>query len=105
MFAGLNPAKGDGFLSLITIRRTSSFGGEVKPSAPCRKILRHEKNHFEYEQRYFEGQIHNFLRPFFLLATRWLLVGLPELWWTNQGFSSVDVIPQRFPMLIYHLGD
>jgi hypothetical protein len=26
-----------------------------------------------------------------------------KLWWTNHGFSSVDVIiPQWFSMLIYH---
>jgi hypothetical protein len=28
-----------------------------------------------------------------------------ELWWINQEFSSVDIIPPWFSMLIYHLGD
>jgi hypothetical protein len=28
-----------------------------------------------------------------------------ELWWMNQEFSSVDIIPAWFSMLIYHLGD
>jgi hypothetical protein len=32
----------DGFLRAI-IRGRTSFGGEVKPSAPCRKILRYVK--------------------------------------------------------------
>jgi hypothetical protein len=44
-FADLNPAEGNGFLT-IKIRSTPSFGGEVKPSDPCRNILRHVKNTF-----------------------------------------------------------
>jgi hypothetical protein len=28
-----------------------------------------------------------------------------ELWWTNQEFSPVDIIPPLFSMFIYHLGD
>jgi hypothetical protein len=27
-----------------------------------------------------------------------------ELWWTNQEFSSIDIIPLWFFMFIYHLG-
>jgi hypothetical protein len=42
-FAGSNPAEDDGFLKAIKISSTASLGGEVKPSAPCRKILRHVK--------------------------------------------------------------
>jgi hypothetical protein len=38
---GSNPADDDGFLRGIQIRSTTSFGGEVKLSVPCRKILRH----------------------------------------------------------------
>jgi hypothetical protein len=34
----------DGFLRAITIRSTPSFGWEVKPEVPCRKILRHVKD-------------------------------------------------------------
>jgi hypothetical protein len=34
-----NPAE-DGFLWTIKIRSTTSFGEEIKPSAPCSKILR-----------------------------------------------------------------
>jgi hypothetical protein len=40
---GLKPDRGDGYLRAIKIRSTPCFGGEVKPSAPCRKILRHVK--------------------------------------------------------------
>jgi hypothetical protein len=42
-FAGSNPAEDDTFSGVTKIRSTPSFGGEVKPSAPCRKILRHVK--------------------------------------------------------------
>jgi hypothetical protein len=35
-FAGSNPAEDDGFLRVITIRSTTSFGEEVKPLVPCR---------------------------------------------------------------------
>jgi hypothetical protein len=42
-FIGFIPALGDGFLRTIKIRSTPSFGGEVKSSAPCRKILKHVK--------------------------------------------------------------
>jgi hypothetical protein len=48
-FVGSNPAEDFGFLRAIKIRRATSFGGEVKPSVPCHKILRHVKNHHEYE--------------------------------------------------------
>jgi hypothetical protein len=37
---GFKLGRGDGFLRAIQIRSTPSFGGEVKPSAPYRKVLR-----------------------------------------------------------------
>jgi hypothetical protein len=48
------PGRGYGFLKAIKIRSTHSFGEEVKPSAPCRKILRHARKALgKYEQKYF----------------------------------------------------
>jgi hypothetical protein len=44
---GFKPGRGDGFLRAIKMHITPSFGGEEKPSAPSRKILRHVKNHFD----------------------------------------------------------
>jgi hypothetical protein len=41
---GFKPGRGDGFLMAIKIRSTPSFGWEVKPEVPCRKILRHVKD-------------------------------------------------------------
>jgi hypothetical protein len=45
---GFKSGRGDGFLRAIKIRSTPSFGWEVKPEAPCRKILRHVKAAFTY---------------------------------------------------------
>jgi hypothetical protein len=44
---GFKLGRGDGFLRAIKILSTPSFGGEVKPSAPCRNILRNVETHFE----------------------------------------------------------
>jgi hypothetical protein len=41
---GFKPGRGDGFLRAIKIRSTPSFGWEVKPKFPCRKILLHVKD-------------------------------------------------------------
>jgi hypothetical protein len=38
------PDRGDGLLKVVKIRSTPSFGWEVKPDVPCRKILRHVNN-------------------------------------------------------------
>jgi hypothetical protein len=46
-FRGSNPAEGDGFLRVIKIRITPSFGGEVKPKATYRNILRHIEKPFD----------------------------------------------------------
>jgi hypothetical protein len=48
--SGSNPAEDEGFLRAIKLRSTTYFGGKVKPSAPCRKILRHVKETCEYER-------------------------------------------------------
>jgi hypothetical protein len=37
-FAGSIPTEVDGFLRVIKIRSTPSFGGEVNPSVPCRRF-------------------------------------------------------------------
>ena len=37
-FAGSNPAEAFGFLRAKKILSTPSFGGEVKPSVPCRRF-------------------------------------------------------------------
>jgi hypothetical protein len=53
-----------------------------------------------------QRQIHYSLRPFLsLLPDDSTNSNSTQLWWTNQEFSSVDIIPLWFSMLIYHLGD
>jgi hypothetical protein len=49
-FAGSNPAEVSRFLRVIKIRSTTYFGGKVQTSVPCRKILRHVKEPYEYER-------------------------------------------------------
>jgi hypothetical protein len=50
---GFKPGRGDGFLTATKIRSTPSFGGEVKPEAPCRKIYGMQKITCKYEEKYF----------------------------------------------------
>jgi hypothetical protein len=47
---GSNPAEEADFLSATKIRSSTSFGGEGKPSAPCRKILQHVKDPLRYDR-------------------------------------------------------
>jgi hypothetical protein len=58
-------------------------------------------------QRYFKGQIYQFLllaRPDFLLVDDSAGRVAREIWWTKEEFYPVDIIPPWFSMLIYHLG-
>jgi hypothetical protein len=62
-FAGSNPAEDDGFLRAIRIHSKPYFRGEVKPSAPCLKILLSQlvKEPLRYERDTSLGKIHHFL--------------------------------------------
>jgi hypothetical protein len=44
---GFEPGQSDGFLKVIKICSTTSFAWKVKPEVPCRKILRHVKDHLK----------------------------------------------------------
>jgi hypothetical protein len=44
---GFEPGQGDGFLKAIKIRSTPSFGCEVKPEVPYRKVLRNVRHLFK----------------------------------------------------------
>jgi hypothetical protein len=55
-FADSNPAEDDGFLRVIKIRSTTSFGGEVKPSAPCRRLTACKRT-LQAWKRYFVSKI------------------------------------------------
>jgi hypothetical protein len=70
------PGQGDGFLRAIKIRSTPSFGREVKPEAPCRKILLHVK---DLLKSHGAKTKFSFLSPILLLAPEIsLLTGPPD---------------------------
>jgi hypothetical protein len=76
-FAGLDMAEYDAFLRVIKILSTTSFGGEVKPSVPC-KILRHVKDPYSMKE-ILSVIIHgHFLPSFSCFSTRCLCWLLPE---------------------------
>jgi hypothetical protein len=46
---GFNSGRRRWIWKAIKLRSTTSVGGEIKQSVPCRKILRHVKERYEYE--------------------------------------------------------
>jgi hypothetical protein len=59
---GLKPGRGDVFLRAIKIRSTSFFGGEVKPSALCRKMMADRpKCVLFYQVFYYTFKVCNFV--------------------------------------------
>jgi hypothetical protein len=71
------PGQDDGFLMVIKIRSTPSFGWEEKPEVPCCKILRHVKDSLK---SHGDGQTKfSFPSPILLLAPEMsLLSGPPD---------------------------
>jgi hypothetical protein len=70
------------------LRKGSKAGG------PCRNILRHVKITCKYEQKYSARP--NSLIPLPVLPPCYQMTTgriYRELWWTNEEFSSVDIIP------------
>jgi hypothetical protein len=49
---GFKPGRGRLIFKGCKILITISFGGEVKPSVPCRKILRYVEEPYKYKERY-----------------------------------------------------
>jgi hypothetical protein len=71
---GFNPGRGGWILRAIRIRSAPSFGGEIKPSAPSRKILRNVKVPYKYERIYFSRPNSSFsssVFPALLLDNCW----------------------------------
>jgi hypothetical protein len=77
-FADSNPAECYRCLMAIKIRSTPSFGGEIKPSAPRRKITRYVKNPFEVWTYILRKTIFISFTGSSCFDTRWLLVELPK---------------------------
>jgi hypothetical protein len=92
---GFKPGGGDGFLRAIKTRRTTSFW-EVKPSAPRREILRRVKSQFGTMNKKKLRKVKfivSFPRSSCLLLDDSAGRIARELRWTNQEFSSVNIIP------------
>jgi hypothetical protein len=93
-------------LRTIKIRSTPSFRGEVNPEAPWRKILLHVKEVYKVLTKIFYNAkfIMSFASSSALLLDDYTGRIAKELWWTNDEFFPVNIHPQWFSMLIYHLG-
>jgi hypothetical protein len=73
------PGRCDGFLNKMKIRSMTSIGGEVKPSTPCRKILRQVKNPYCMKEILLVDKSHGYFSPSFsCFATRCLCWFMPE---------------------------
>jgi hypothetical protein len=101
-FRGFKPGWGDGILRATKIRSTSFFGGEIKPSSPCRKSLWHVKNHLQvWTKLLCKVKFIIILSRSSSLQPNDTTVRIyGELWWTNQEFFSVDIISPWFFLLI-----
>jgi hypothetical protein len=95
---GFIPTEDNGLSRVIKISSTNSFAGGVKPEVPCRKILRHVLDLRSMKEILRKTKFIISFASSSCIVTRWLLVGLREssLWWTNQEFSSADIIPWFF---------
>jgi hypothetical protein len=76
---------------VIKVCSTPSFGWEVKPEVPCRKILRHVKDPLRYFRYWYEK--FSLLLPFLILAPD-VSAGrnTRELWWMSQELSPASVV-------------
>jgi hypothetical protein len=98
---GVKPDRGDGFLRAIKICSTPSFVEEVKPEPHVVRLYGILKITCMYEQKYFVRPNSSFLSPvppayYQMTAGRISR----ELWWANQDFSSVSIIPPWFSILM-----
>jgi hypothetical protein len=57
-----------------------------------------------YEERYFVRPNSFCSVPLDLLLGESAGIIVIQIWWTNEEFSPVDIIPPCFFMLTYHLG-
>jgi hypothetical protein len=75
---GFKPHRSDGLLRAIKFHNKDSFGGKVKPSVQCHKILQHVKNHFEVWTKIFRRPNSLSSPNYSWFPTRWLFVVLPD---------------------------
>jgi hypothetical protein len=104
---GIKTSRRNGYLRMIKIRSTPTFGVGIKTKASCLNILRHVKKTLaSINKNILQGQI---LIPFSrfpcLLPDDSTGRIAKEVYWTNKEFSPVDTIPPWVSMLIYHQGN
>ena len=106
-FAGSNPAEAVGFLRAKKILSTPSFGGEVKPSVPCRRFAACKRS-LELRGNRILGQIcRNISRPRRVppsaargLSIRWTWRHLAEKVGTSKGGGKKwQPTPNSFPRM------
>jgi hypothetical protein len=89
----------------IKIRSTPSFGGEVKPSVPCRKIFAAcQRTIRSMNKDTLLGQINHFIRQFLLLCNK-VTVGRIARVLVEESVFHCHIIPPLFSTLIYNMGD
>jgi hypothetical protein len=85
-----NPAEDDGFIWAIEISSTTFCRGQVKPSAPYRKILRHVKERYGVWDRCFSCKINEHFSPrFSLLRYQVSLLVFARRSWMNQEWLEL----------------
>jgi hypothetical protein len=101
---GFESGQDDGFLRVIKILSTPSFGWEVKPEVPCRKILRHVKDilksHGDIKTKF------SFPSPILLLAPAMsLLTGPPDSTGDCKSalVDELGVSPSRYHHTMVHI--
>jgi hypothetical protein len=96
-FVGSDLAKSNGFLRAIKICNMTSFGGELKSSAPCHEILRHIKDPLRYDRDTDRQNSATISHPVFPRVTAKCCNQSRELRRMNQGIirtqmgSTVDL--------------
>jgi hypothetical protein len=97
---GFKCGLGDGLWRPIKIRSTPSFGWEVKPEVPCRKILRYVKDPLTY-LRYWIRKIKCFVHSSSSLQNVFDGTTCREFWWTSQEFSPAGIVISTITMALH----
>ena len=105
-FAGSNPAKAVGFLGRKKILSTPSFGGEVKPSVPCRRFVACKRSlKFTWKSKFRQNYRTN-SRPHFHLSLLGSLASLrtyrhlaARVGTSNGGGKQWQTTPKNMPRI------
>jgi hypothetical protein len=82
-----NAGRGRSIFKGDKICRTTSFGGEIKPSSPRREILLHVKEPYGLWKRYFADKINGHLTLLRYYVS--LTVFIRAFWWINHKLLHI----------------